>query len=122
MSFLIYITAIVEANRTRKDHIAAEVLARKPKMVGIYRLTMKTEGDNFRQSAVQGVMKRLRAEGVGILVYEPTCNDDFFYGNEVTHDLSGFKARCDLIIANRWSADLRDVSEKVYTRDVFYRD
>lgn len=116
------ITAIVVANHTRKDHIAAEIMKKHPKLVGIYRLTMKTDSDNFRQSAVLGVMKRLRAEGLSMLIYEPSYGDRAYYGNEVTHDLSTFKKRCDLIIANRWAAELEDVKNKVYTRDVYLRD
>lgn len=116
------ITAIVAANHTRKDHIAAEIMKKHPGMVGIYRLTMKTDSDNFRQSAVLGVMKRLRAEGLSMLIYELSYGDRAYYGNEVTHDLSTFKKRCDLIIANRWAAELEDVKNKVYTKDVYLRD
>ncbi len=124
------IGAIVEANRTRKDFIAEEVLAllnecadkSAHSVIGVYRLTMKTDSDNFRSSSIQGVMKRIKAQGIPILVYEPTLNDTEFYGSEVTHDLASFRKRCDVIIANRWSDDLADVADKVYTRDLFKRD
>lgn len=125
------IEAIVEANRTRKDFIADEVLKRvndlvysgtTAPVVGVYRLTMKTGSDNFRASSVQGIMKRVKAKGVPIVVYEPTLDDAEFYGSQVTHDLELFKKRCDLIIANRWSDELADVSSKVFTRDLFRRD
>ena len=125
------ISAIVESNRTRKDFVADEVLKRVAKLaysgtpapvVGVYRLTMKSGSDNFRASSVQGIMKRVKAKGVPVVVYEPTQDAPEFYGSEVTHDLDFFKYRCDLIIANRWSDDLSDVSEKVYTRDLFKRD
>lgn len=116
------IEAIVKSNRTRKDFVAQQVLARNPKTVGIYRLTMKTNSDNFRQSSIQGVMKRIRAEGVELVVYEPTLKDDVFFGNKVLHDLDAFKSSCDVIIANRFSSELEDVADKIYTRDIFYRD
>ena len=113
---------MVESNRTRKDFIAAQVLARRPKTVGIYRLTMKTNSDNFRQSSIQGVMKRIRAEGVDIIIYEPTLHEERFFGNQVVRDLEQFKNACDVIIANRFSQELADVADKVYTRDLFCRD
>lgn len=120
------IGAIVEANRTRKDFIADEVLdcvsGKKSPVVGIYRLTMKSGSDNFRQSAIQGVMKRIKAKGVTVLVYEPTLNNLEFFGSEVTHSLDKFKQDSDVIVANRWNDELSDVSSKVYTRDLFRRD
>lgn len=116
------ISAIVEANTTRKDHIAKMILDRKPRKVGIYRLTMKTNSDNFRHSAIQGIMKRIKAKGIEVVVYEPTMKEDSFFNSRVTRDLESFKAECDVIIANRISEDLKDVSDKIYTRDLFGRD
>ena len=125
------IEAIVESNRTRKDFVADEVLKRvnglvysgvEAPVVGVYRLTMKTGSDNFRASSVQGIMKRVKAKGVPVVVYEPALDAPDFFGSEVTHDLEGFKSRCAIIIANRWSGELADVEEKVYTRDLFKRD
>ena len=125
------IEAIVEANRTRKDFIADEVVRRvtslvyegaERPLVGVYRLTMKTGSDNFRASSIQGIMKRVKAKGIPVLVYEPTLDAPDFFGSEVTHDLASFKERCALIVANRWSPDLDDVADKVYTRDLFRRD
>lgn len=116
------ISAIVAANRTRKDHIADEILARRPKVVGVYRLTMKSASDNFRSSAIQGVMKRIKARGIPVVVYEPTFHEPEFFHSKVVNDLAAFKAQSDVIVANRWSDDLADVKDKVYTRDLFDRD
>lgn len=116
------IEAIVKSNSTRKDHIAAEILARKPEVVGIYRLTMKNNSDNFRQSSIQGVMKRLKAEGIELVIYEPTLKEDTFFRTRVVNDLAAFKDMADVIVANRLAEELQDVKEKVYTRDVYSRD
>lgn len=116
------ISAIVAANSTRKDYIAEVIIAKKPKRVGVYRLTMKTASDNFRASAVQGIMKRIKAKGIPVTVFEPTLESPDFFGSPVTHDLKTFKEQCDIIITNRWSDDLEDVENKVYTRDLFTRD
>jgi UDPglucose 6-dehydrogenase len=115
-------TAIVEANRTRKDFVAAQILKQCPKTVGVYRLTMKANSDNFRQSSIQGVMKRLKGEGIKVIVYEPSIKEKEFYHSEVVENLERFKEKSDVIIANRYDRILDDVKEKVYTRDVFYRD
>lgn len=116
------IAAIVDANRTRKDHIADMILKRKPKIVGIYRLTMKKDSDNFRQSAVQGVMKRIKAKGIEIVVYEPVLEAEHFYNSRVIRDLDEFKQISDVIVANRVTDEILDVMDKVYTRDLFCRD
>ena len=127
------IEAIVEANRTRKDFISDQILKKAGffgengkinanRVVGIYRLTMKSDSDNFRQSSIQGVMKRIKAKGVTVIVYEPTLNEKDFFGSEVLHDIDEFKSRCDVIVANRYNADLEDVMDKVYTRDLYFRD
>ena len=120
------IEAIVDANRTRKEFVASEVMERikdvQNPVVGIYRLTMKSGSDNFRQSAIQDVMKQFKANGIPVLIYEPTLDKPDFQGSEVTHDLSDFKDRSSVIVANRWNGDLNDVDFKVYTRDLFRRD
>ena len=116
------IGAIVEANRTRKDFIADQILATDPKVVGIYRLTMKAGSDNFRQSSIQGVMKRIKAKGVEVVVYEPTMPDEQFFNSRVIKDLGEFKTISDVIIANRYAEDIADVLDKVYTRDLYFRD
>jgi UDPglucose 6-dehydrogenase len=115
-------TAIVDANRTRKDHIAEMIIQKNPKVVGIYRLTMKMDSDNFRQSAIQGVMKRLKAKGIEVVVYEPALHEEKFYNSNVINDLEEFKKVSDIIVANRISTDILDVNEKVYTRDIYSRD
>ena len=116
------IAAIVAANSTRKDFIAHQILVRKPKKVGIYRLTMKAGSDNFRQSAIQGVMRRLRDEGVEVVIYEPTLSQDVFQDFAVIHDLEAFKAMSDVIVVNRMAEEVKDCMDKVYTRDLFERD
>lgn len=116
------IKAIVDANTTRKDFIAADILSRCPSTVGVYRLTMKTSSDNFRESSVQGVMKRIKAKGITVIVYEPELTASEFYGSEIVQDINCFKERSDIIIANRRSDQINDVLEKVYTRDIFESD
>jgi len=116
------IAAIVDANRTRKDFVAADILAREPKTVGVYRLVMKSGSDNFRASSIQGIMKRIKAKGVDVVVYEPTLEDVDFFHSEVVRDLDEFKTRADVIIANRSTDVLADVAHKVYTRDIYGRD
>jgi UDPglucose 6-dehydrogenase len=116
------ISAIVDANRTRKDHIADMILAKKPKIVGVYRLTMKTNSDNFRQSSIQGIMKRIKAKGIEVVVYEPTLKDDNFFNSKVIRSLDEFKSMSDVIIVNRVTEELSDVKDKIYTRDIYGRD
>jgi UDPglucose 6-dehydrogenase len=116
------ISAIVDANRTRKDHIAEMILAKKPHVVGIYRLVMKSNSDNYRQSSIQGIMKRIKAKGIEVIVYEPVIKEDTFFGSIVERNLDVFKHRSDVIVSNRFYPELKDVSGKVYTRDLFNRD
>ena len=116
------IAAIVDANTTRKDHIADMIIKKNPKTVGIYRLTMKTDSDNFRASSIQGIMKRIKAKGIEVVVYEPVLKEDKFFNSTVIKDLEEFKSMSDVIVSNRLCKDLFDVEEKVYTRDLFNRD
>lgn len=116
------IEAIVNSNTTRKDHIAQMIIDKNPKVVGIYRLTMKTGSDNFRASAIQGIMKRIKAKGIEVVVYEPTLKDTEFYRSRVLNDLDDFKKECDVIVVNRITDELNDVKDKIYTRDLFTRD
>lgn len=115
-------SAIVDANRTRKDHVADMILKKQPKVVGIYRLTMKANSDNFRQSAIQGIMKRIKAKGIEVVVYEPTLDAEDFYNSRVITDLAEFKAISDVIVSNRFEKELEDVADKIYTRDIFGKD
>lgn len=116
------IGAIVDSNRTRKDHIANMILARKPDIVGIYRLTMKTNSDNFRQSSIQGVMKRIKAKGVEVVIYEPSLKEEQFFNSRVIRDLEEFKKISDVIVVNRMTEEIQDMKEKVYSRDLYARD
>ena len=116
------IEAIVNANSTRKDFIADSIIAKNPKIVGIYRLVMKEGSDNFRASAIQGIMKRIKAKGIAVIIYEPTLKEDDFFNSKVIKNLDDFKNICDVVVANRLSSDIRDIQDKVYTRDIFNSD
>lgn len=116
------ISAIVESNRTRKDYISQEIINKKPSRVGIYRLTMKSGSDNYRASAIQGIMKRIKAKGIEVIVYEPTLKEDAFFNSKVINDIEKFKEMSDIIVVNRYNKELEDVKDKIYTRDLFFRD
>lgn len=116
------ISAIVAANTTRKDFIAEQIIERQPKVVGIYRLMMKANSDNIRESSIQGVMKRIKAKGIEVVVYEPALTVDAFFNSRIIKDLDEFKQMCDIIVANRYHSEIADVFDKVYTRDLYFRD
>ena len=116
------IKAIVDANTTRKEFIASQIIKKNPSVVGVYRLVMKEGSDNFRESSVQGVMKRIKSKGIKVLIYEPSMDEDKFFGSDVTKNLESFKSQSDIIIANRNHDDLNDVANKVYSRDIFNKD
>lgn len=116
------ISAIVESNRTRKDYISQEIINKKPNRVGIYRLTMKSGSDNYRSSAIQGIMKRIKAKGIEVIVYEPTLKEDTFFNSKVINDIEKFKEMSDIIVVNRYNKELENVKDKIYTRDLFFRD
>ena len=116
------IRAIVDANRTRKDFLAEQILQKEPKVVGVYRLVMKAGSDNFRQSSIQGVMKRIKAKGIEVIVYEPVLEEETFFGSRVVRDLDAFKNEADVVLANRMTDDIRDIEDKVFTRDLFGAD
>jgi len=116
------IRAIVDANRTRKDFLADQIIAKKPKQVGVFRLVMKAGSDNFRQSSIQGIMKRIKAKGIEVVIYEPTMPENEFFGSKVIRDLDAFKQASDVIVANRLTPELGDVEDKVFTRDLFGSD
>jgi UDPglucose 6-dehydrogenase len=116
------IQAVIDVNKTRKNHIAKMIEEKKPDIVGVYRLTMKKDSDNFRESSIQGIMKRLKAKGINLVIYEPGINEENFDGFKVINNLPVFKAVSDLIITNRYEEELDDVLNKVYTRDIYYRD